>query len=351
MKANSQQFIRILVFSVIAIIALLVVLHLWRYYNEDPWTRDGRIRGDVMRIAPDVAGLVTDVLVQDNQTVQKGQVLFRVDTARYQLSVEQAKANLAKAQADLANSGQQHASAEANITQSQAVLADAKAQAQRAAKDLARMNQLQDTNAISKKELDSYRTAQLQAQANVEKAAAGVDVAKQSLNTVGTNKQALIAQVDNASTALHLAELNLQRTEVRAPANGSLSNFDLKVGNYVTSGQAVAALLDKQQLYVVGYFEETKLPHIHVGDSATINLMGDSRKIKGHVQGVAAGIEDRERSSSSNMLANINPTFNWVRLPQRIPVRITLDNVPDPAMLVAGRTVTVHIDDKQHNTQ
>jgi multidrug resistance efflux pump len=347
MKAHTQQSLRIILFFSVGIIALLVVVNLWRYYNETPWTRDGRIRGDVMRIAPDVSGLVTEVLVQDNQNVKKGQLLFCVDTARYQLAVEQAKANLETAQANLANSGQQKASAEANISQSQAVVTDAQAQAQRASKDLARMNQLQDGNAISKKDLDSYQAAQIQAAANLEKAKAGVEVAKESLSTVSTNKQALIAQVDNASTALHLAELNLQRTEIRAPADGTLSNFDLKVGNYVAAGQAIAALVDRSQLYVEGYFEETKLAHIHPGDFATITLMGDSRKIQGHVQGVAIGIDDRERSTSGSMLANINPTFNWVRLAQRVPVRINLDKVPDPNMLVAGRTVTVHIKEHQ----
>jgi multidrug resistance efflux pump len=348
MTLTKKQLIRVAIFAVIAVLALLIVVHLWRYYTQEPWTRDGRIRGDVMRISADVSGLVTDVLVKDNQTVKQGGLLFVIDPARYQIAVEQAKANLAKVKADLANSNQQRLSAQANILQSQASVAEVQAQVDKAAKDLARINMLKNSNAVSKQEQDSYQAAYAQAAANLEKAKSGIEVSKQSLNSVTTNKDALLAAVDSATTALHLAELNLQRTAIRAPSNGTLSNFDLKAGNYVSSGQPIAAILNREELYVVGYFEETKLARIQINDPVRIQLMGDSREMTGHVQGIAAGIEDRERASSNNMLANINPTFNWVRLAQRIPVRITLDKVPDPAMLVAGRTVTVHIQHQKH---
>lgn len=140
--------------------------------------------------------------------------------------------------------------------------------------------------------------------------------------------------VEAATSNLHLAELNMHRAAVVAPADGTLSNFDLRPGNYVQVGQAVAALLDRKQLYVVGYFEETKLDRIHIGDEATVQLMGDRQKIKGHVQGIASGIEDRERSSSSKLLANVNPTFSWVRLAQRVPVKIVLDEAPKMSWLL-----------------
>ena len=155
------------------------------------------------------------------------------------------------------------------------------------------------------------------------------------------------ALVEAATSNLHLAELNMHRAAVVAPADGTLSNFDLRPGNYVQVGQAVAALLDRKQLYVVGYFEETKLDRIHIGDEATVQLMGDRQKIKGHVQGIASGIEDRERSSSSKLLANVNPTFSWVRLAQRVPVKIVLDEAPKNELaFVSGRTATVHIIEK-----
>lgn len=340
---NRKQITRYVLLGIVVLVAIFVVLHLWDYYTKEPWTRDGRVRGDVMRIAPDVSGLVNQVLVQDNQTVKQGQVLFTIDPSRFELAVAQAKANLEKARANLSNANQQRLSAQANIALSEAGLADARAQADKARKDLQRIDLLKNDNAISLQEQDRYRTVNSQALANLEKQNASIEVARQGLNTVDVNKSALLADVANAEAALNLATLNLQRTQVLAPSDGTLSNFDLRAGNYVTAGQAVAAVLNRQQLYVVGYFEETKLQRIHVNDPVSIKLMGDSREISGHVQGIATGIDDRERSTSNSMLANINPTFNWVRLAQRVPVRITLDKVPDPDMLVAGRTVTVHI--------
>ena len=169
--------------------------------------------------------------------------------------------------------------------------------------------------AISKQEQDQVFTTRDQSHAEHEQLKLLFNKLKPLLNS---NRHWLEAATSN----LHLAELNMHRAAVVAPADGTLSNFDLRPGNYVQVGQAVAALLDRKQLYVVGYFEETKLDRIHIGDEATVQLMGDRQKIKGHVQGIASGIEDRERSSSSKLLANVNPTFSWVRLAQRVPVKL-----------------------------
>ena len=168
--------------------------------------------------------------------------------------------------------------------------------------------------AISKQEQDQVFATRDQSHAEHEQLQAAIQQAEATVK----QQQALI---EAATSNLHLAELNMHRAAVIAPADGTLSNFDMRPGNYVQVGQAVAALLDRKQLYVVGYFEETKLNRIHVGDQASVQLMGDSQKIRGHVQGIASGIEDRERSSSSKLLANVNPTFSWVRLAQRVPVK------------------------------
>lgn len=140
-----------------------------------------------------------------------------------------------------------------------------------------------------------------------------------------------------------LAHLNLERSEIKAPANGIVTNLELRRGNYVSTGKAVVALVDTDSLRVEGYFEETKLPRIHVGDPVTIRLMGEPTLLRGRVQSVAAAIEDRERVAGTGLLANINPTFNWVRLAQRVPVRIALEEVPPDIRLVAGLTATVKI--------
>ncbi|TCM71033.1 multidrug resistance efflux pump [Acinetobacter calcoaceticus] len=324
-----KKMLRPVILGVVVLLALYTLLHLWNYYNAAPWTRDGRVRGDVIQVSSDVSGLVTEVLVQDNQMVKKGQVLFKIDLARQAIEVEQARSDQAKAKSGLA-------AAEASLAQAQANVVKSKANIQLADKNAARYTSLMD-GAISKQERDQVMATRDQSHAELLQLQAAVVQAQANIK----QQHALI---EVAQSQLHLAQLNMDRAAVLAPADGTLSNFDLRVGNYVKVGQGVAALLDRKQLYVVGYFEETKLNKIHIGDAATIQLMGDSQKMKGHVQGIASGIEDRERGSSSGLLANVNPTFSWVRLAQRVPVKIILDEQPHNELaFVAGRTATVHI--------
>ena len=275
---------RILVTTLALVIAGLVGWNLWSYYMKEPWTRDGRVRADVVGVAPDVAGLVSEVLVRDNQSVEAGDVLFRIDPARYQLAVTQAKQQVASR---LATS-------------------------QQAARDLRRYEGLNEV-AVSEQRQEQAR------QAAAESAAA----------------------LKESEVQQQIAELNLARTEVKAPVPGVVTNFSLRPGAYVPAGTAVTALVDSDSFYVVGYFEETKLGRIKVGDEARVRLMGDPRVITGHVESIAAGIEDRELGASSNLLANVNPTFSWVRLAQRVPVRIRIENVPEDMQLIVGRTANV----------
>lgn len=331
---DMRKVIRPLGLLVIVVLAILCIVHLWNYYNAEPWTRDGRVRGDVIQVASDVSGLVTEVLVQDNQSVKKGQPLFKIDVERQALDVEQAKSDISKAQSGLAE-------AEATLAQAKANLIKSQANIKLADKTANRYADLMD-GAISRQEQDQVFATRDQSHAEHEQLQAEIQQAEANIK----QQKALI---EVAQSNLNLAKLNFTRSEVRAPADGTLSNFDMRAGNYVKVGQAVAALLDRKQLFVVGYFEETKLNKIHVGDPATVQLMGDSEKIKGHVQGIASGIEDRERTTSSGLLANVNPTFSWVRLAQRVPVKIVLDELPHNELaFVAGRTATVHILKAQH---
>lgn len=329
---HPKMMLRPFLFILLAALAIFAGLHIWQYYNSEPWTRDARVRGDVVQVSSDVAGLITEVFVADNQEVKKGQVLFKVDTARQHLEIEQAKADLLQAQATLAEAKAVFAQAKADAVKSQANIQLADQNAKRYASLL--------DGAISKQEQDQMFAAKDQAHAEHVQAEASIEQAQASIE----KQQAL---VEVAKSKLNMAELNLNRSEVIAPADGTLSNFELKAGNYVKVGQGIAALLDRQQLYVVGYFEETKLNKIQVGAPATIQLMGDDEEFTGHVQGIATGIEDRERTQSSSLLANVNPTFSWVRLAQRVPVKITLDQLPSNKLsFVAGRTATVHIQSK-----
>lgn len=280
---------RILITLGMAAAAVVVGLALWDYYMEAPWTRDGRVRADVVQVAPDVSGLVTEVLIADNQVVKRGDVLFRIDPDRFALSLRQAEA----------------------------MVEGKKATAAQAAADYARYLKLSDA-AASQQRVEAAQAADLEAKATYEQAMADRDTAK----------------------------LNLGRSEVKASVNGRITNMGLRPGTYVSTGRGVMALIDSDTLRVEGYFEETKLPRIHVGDRASIRLMGEAGTLTGHVESFAGGIEDRERTAGSSLLASVNPTFAWVRLAQRIPVRIKLDRVPDETRLVSGRTATVAVEPK-----
>ena len=278
---------RVAVTLIFVVAAVYVGRQLWGHYMDEPWTRDARLRADVVGIAPDVSGLVSEVLVKDNQAVKKGDVLFRVDRDRFAIALEQADAALASSNAAL----------------------------EQAQRESARQARLGDAASLQQKE--------------------------QALTTVQQDE----AAVRQATANRELAQLNLDRSEVRATVNGTISNLSLRPGDYVSAGTAKVALIDSDSLRVEGYFEETKLPRIHVGDEVHIHLMGQAEKLTGHVESIAYGIEDRERTSGS-LLANITPTFSWVRLAQRVPVRIALDKVPDGTKLIAGLTATVEVQEQ-----
>ena len=285
MNKNIQRAGRVFVTLTLVVCAVFVGRELWQHYMSDPWTRDARVRADIVAVAPDVSGLVSDVLVKDNDAVKKGDILFRIDSQRFQIAMEQA----------------------------QAAAEGAKATLEQASRDRQRRYQL--GGVISQQQKEASQAAEAQAQASY----------------LGANAN------------LELARLNKERSEVRAPVNGTITNLSLRPGNYVTTGSAQMALVDTDSLRVEGYFEETKLARIHIGDVVSVKLIGQSGKIEGHVESIAAGIEDRERTAGSGLLANINPTFSWVRLAQRIPVRIAFDNVPIGTQLVAGMTATVAV--------
>jgi RND family efflux transporter MFP subunit len=286
MKSIFGIVLRPLVTLMTVAIALAVGYALWDYYVSAPWTRDGKVRADVVAVAPDVSGLVTEVLVHDNQRVSKGDILFRIDPDRFDLALRQAEAIVAGKQASL----------------------------EQAESDYQRYDKLSD-NAVSQQRLELAKAVADEARAAHDQAVADRDLAK----------------------------LNRVRAEVRASVNGLITNMDLQPGAYVSVGHGVTALIDEDTLRVEGYFEENKLSRIHVGDAATVHLVGEHTLLTGHVESIAGGIDDRERTSGSNLLANVNPTFSWVRLAQRIPVRIALDPLPKGVLLVAGRTATVEI--------
>jgi multidrug resistance efflux pump len=270
---------------VIVTLAILVALWLWHRYETTPWTRDGHVRADVVRVTPDVSGLITQVLVHDNQAVKAGQLLFVVDRPRYAAALEQADAAIAGARASLG-------------------LAEREARRDLALGDLV-----------------------------------ATETHEQNVAKVQTARAALA----QAAALRDTAALNVRRTEVHASVNGIVTNLDLHPGDYLAPGAQAMALVDGDSIRVEGYFEETKLRHIRIGEKARIRLMGDDRDLEGHVDSIAAGIADDQRGDSRNLLPTVQPTFAWVRLAQRIPVRIHIDRMPADTRLIAGRTATITI--------
>jgi multidrug resistance efflux pump len=288
LKSLLATFGRIALTLVVVIVALFAGRRLWTHYQRDPWTRDGRVRADVVQVAPDVSGLVSRVAVTQDQPVKRGQLLFVVDRQRFALALDQADAAVAaeRAALDMAND------------------------------ELGRKRRLGDFVSPSAIE---------QSQAKADQAAAA------------------LAQ---AQAAREVAALNLARTEVRAPVDGYMSDLTLRSGDYVTAGKPAIGLIDRRSFRVEGYFEETKLSRLRVGEPVEVKIMGEPTPVRGHIQSIAPGIEDRDRQSGANLLPSVNPTFSWVRLAQRVPVRVALDEAPADIQLIAGRTATVAVLDQ-----
>lgn len=268
---------------VIFVVAILIGRTLWVHYMDQPWTRDGRVRADVVNIAPDVSGAVVALPVHDNELVKKGDLLMQIDPSHYQIAVEQAEAALAARKAEL---------------------------------------QMRRDDAKRRADMDS------------------LVVSKESMDNATHTASAAEAAYQQAQAALDAAKLNLERTRVVSPVDGYVTNLNVFQGDYATAGAAKLAIVDSHSFWVYGYFEETKLPHVKIGDKAQMRLMSGG-VLQGHVESISRGIYDRDNPQSRELLADVNPTFNWVRLAQRVPVRIRIDQVPDGVVLSAGTTCTV----------
>ena len=276
---------RVVLTLLVVAFACVVVWRMTMYYMFAPWTRDGHIRADIVQIAPDVSGLIKQVEVRDNQPVTRDQVLFVIDQERFKLALRQAQATLADRKETLA-------------------------QAQRESRRNKGLG-----NLVAREQLEESQSREMRAQAALTEAQVAVDS----------------------------AQLNLDRTVVRSPVDCYVNDRAPRVNEFVTAGRPVLSIVDSSSFHIDGYFEETKLDGIHVGQRVDIRVIGDNARLRGHVESIVAGIEDRDRSSGQNLLPNVNPAFSWVRLAQRIPVRIVFDEVPEDFRMIAGRTATVSI--------
>ncbi len=266
------------------LVAVALAWALWWHYLRSPWTRDGRVRVEVVDVAAQISGQVVSLNVVDNQKIQKGDVLFTIDPVDYRLALVQAEASVQSRQFDL---------------------------------------QVAQQNA--------QRRQQLGAEA----------ISTEEKNTSQSTAQVAEASFQAALAARDQARVNLDRTTIRSPVNGYVTNLTLRIGDYATPGQTKMTLVDSDSFWIVGYFEETKLPQIHEGDYAHVRLMGWGPEIAGHVESISWAIADPNSASNERGLANVDPIFTWVRLAQRLPVRIHIDHIPDPVRIAAGQTCTI----------
>lgn len=259
----------------------------WDAYVASPWTRDGTVRAYVVTVTPEVSGRIVQLPVSDNQLVKAGDLLMVIDPTDFAIAVEQAQAEADQAKADAEN----------------------------AQRESARRAQLSDLS-TSIEEQQTYRSRAIAADAASRRAVA------------------LLAQ----------ARVNLERTTLRSPVDGFVTNLQIRLGDYATAGTSVISVVDAGSFWVDGYFEETTLGTINPGDRATVKLMGYQVLIDGHVASIARGITVANAERGQSGLASVNPIFTWVRLAQRVPVRIEIDHVPDGVRLVAGQTASVQIE-------
>ncbi|MBZ0057353.1 MULTISPECIES: HlyD family secretion protein [unclassified Leclercia] len=275
-------------FSSLLVLALALIAGwwLWNYYMQSPWTRDGKVRAEQVSVTPQVSGTITTLKIKDNQFVHAGEVLFQIDETPYHIAVLNAEAQLAKAQSDQAKAN----------------------------------NEANRRRHLSQKYISA-----------------------EDLDTANINVKAMQASVAVAEATLKQAQWQLTQTVVKAPVDGWVTNLSTRVGDYATTGQPVFALVDSHSFYVVGYFEETKLRHIREGAPARIVLYSGSQRLQGHVSSIGRAIYDQSVETDSGLVPDVKPNIPWVRLAQRIPVRIAFDQLPADLTLVSGTTCTVSI--------
>ena len=280
------RILPVLITAIVVAIAAILTWLMWTTYMGTPWTRDGRVRVYVVTIAPQIAGTITELPVKDDQFVHKGDLLMLIDPTNFTIAVQVAQAA---------------------VDQTKALADNAQVEAERRQK-------LGDW--ASEEERQTFMSRAMAAQATHQQAVAN------------------LAQ----------AQVNLKRTRIESPVNGYVTNLQAQLGDYVMVGERRISVVNSDSFWIDGYFEETVLGSIRIGDPARAKLMGYSDVITGHVVGVARGIDIANASPDEAGLAKVNPIFTWVRLAQRVPVRIALDHVPESIRLVAGQTATVQID-------
>jgi multidrug resistance efflux pump len=354
------------IFVLLAVAAIF--LKYWQYM-ANPWTRDGQVRASVIQIAPRVSGPIVNLPIRDNQFVHAGDLLFQIDPRTYQASLEQALAELDETGDSNIGLYEEIVSAEAAvevsrlaITQAEVVIKEKDAQIQKDKAELERQKILLPQKATSQRSLES---AQASYDVAVEKRKAAVASLAQSRAQLAQSEADLVKakaslgqdgkdnpQIRVSRAALRQAELNLEFTQVVAPVDGYVTNLNLRLGRQVVANQAALALVDTSSYWIDAFFKETLVANIKAGDRVIVTLMSyDDQPIEGHVDSLGWGIAQSDGSTGFELLPTVNPTFEWIRLAQRVPVRVELDEIPDGVELRVGTTASVLVRSGSANEQ
>jgi multidrug resistance efflux pump len=323
---------------------------MWSAYMEAPWTRDATVRAYVVTMAPEVAGRIVELHVVDNKYVRKGDLLLVIDPTNFRIAVSQAEAAVQQAQANV-----QNIDAQMNVQQAQIDASEAQLRLGRAALVFAQQ-QAERYQKLAKDGWGTVQNAQQftsqlhQQEATVQSAQENLNQTRRQIETLKAQRLSAEAGLAQAKAQLNQAQVNLERTRILSPVDGYVTNLLAQLGDYVNVGINTISVVDADSFWVDGYFEETNLAPIRVGDPAQIKLMGHNQIVRGHVDSVARAINVANAQPNSQGVATVNPIFTWVRLAQRIPVRIHIDEVPSNVILSAGMTATVEINDRDRSS-
>jgi multidrug resistance efflux pump len=286
----NSSILKVLISGAIVLAATGIVLYKYWYYLTNPWTRDGQVRAQVIQIAPRISGPIINLPIVDNQQVKAGELLFEIDPRTFQAAVKKAQADLQQAQAEAK---------------------DAKEEADRARK-------------IRKRDRGAMSQQQLEGKVNDESSAQAV--------VLGLQAQ------------LEQAQLNLEFTDVKASVDGYVTNLNLRLGSQAVANQPALALIDSNSYWIHGYFREDRIKGVNAGDRAIVTLMSyPDRPLEGQVDSLGWGIAQDDGSTGYNLLPNISATFEWIRLAQRVPVRVHLVDSPKDIPLRVGTTASVMV--------
>jgi len=344
--------------AVVLIAFVAILLKYWDYFTN-PWTRDGQVRAQVIQITPRVSGPIVKLPIKDNQLVKAGDLLFEIDPRTFEANLDQARAQLDETGDNYQALVQQVEAAKAMVDVSRAAVTQARSSIkemestiEKNEAEYARQKELLPRKATSQRAVDRAKAnyevsveqrktavaALAQAKASLLESEAKLAEAKANLGAAGDAN----ASIRAARAAVRQAELNLEFTQVRAPVDGYVTNLNLRLGSQAVANQPALALVDVNSFWIDGFFKETSIRKIGKGDKAVVTLMTyPDTPLEGYVDSLGWGIAQEDGSTGFELLPNVSPTFEWIRLAQRVPVRIHLTNVPDEIELRVGTTCSV----------